>query len=40
MKEKQGKKIVFPDELPRLNTARSKFLPALESFWNSFGATK
>jgi len=40
MKEKRGKKVIFFDELPWLNTPRSKFLPALENFWNSYGAAK
>ena len=40
MKEKRGKKVVFFDELPWLNTPRSGFLPALENFWNSYGASK
>lgn len=40
MKGKQGKKVIFFDELPWLNTPRSKFLPALENFWNSYGAAK
>ena len=29
-----GKKVVFPHELPWLDTARSGFIPALEHFWN------
>jgi AAA+ ATPase superfamily predicted ATPase len=40
MKETTGKKVVFLDELPWLNTPRSKFLPALENFWNSYGSAK
>ena len=40
LKEKRGKKVVFFDELPWLNTPRSRFLPALENFWNSYGAAK
>jgi uncharacterized protein len=40
MKKKQGKKVIFFDELPWLNTPRSKFLPALENFWNSYVAAK
>lgn len=36
---KNGKKqVLFLDELPWLNTPRSKFLSALEHFWNSFGS--
>ncbi len=38
LKEKKGKQVVFIDELPWLNTSRSKFLPALEHFWNSYGS--
>lgn len=35
------KKIVFLDELPWMDSKDSKFLPALEHFWNSFAsATK
>ncbi|MCD4698586.1 MAG: ATP-binding protein [Bacteroidales bacterium] len=37
-KTKFGKKVVFFDELPWLNTPRSKFLSALEHFWNSWGS--
>jgi len=35
-KEKSGKQVIFLDELPWLNTARSKFLPAFEHFWNTY----
>ncbi len=40
LKQKQdtGKRVVFIDELPWLNTPKSKFLAALEHFWNSFGS--
>ena len=38
LNEKKGKQVVFIDELPWLNTPRSKFLPALEHFWNSYGS--
>ena len=37
-KEKAGKKVVFMDELPWLNTVRSNFVPALEHFWNSYAS--
>ncbi len=40
MKRKRGKKVIFFDELPWLNTPRSRFLPALENFWNSYVASK
>lgn len=33
-----GRKIVFIDELPCLDTPRSGFVRALEHFWNSWGA--
>ena len=32
----QGKKIIFIDELPWLDTVRSKFIGALERFWNGW----
>ncbi len=34
----KGKKVIFIDELPWLNTPKSNFLAALEHFWNSFGS--
>lgn len=34
----KGKKVVFFDELPWLNTPRSGFLKHFENFWNSFGS--
>jgi uncharacterized protein len=34
----KGKKVIFFDELPWLNTPRSGFLKHLENFWNSFGS--
>lgn len=34
----KGKKVVFLDELPWLNTPRSGFLKHLEHFWNSYGS--
>ena len=37
---KAGKQIVILDELPWLNTPRSKFLSELEHFWNSWGSRK
>ena len=36
--KKKGKKVIFIDELPWLNTPRSNFLSALEHFWNSYGS--
>lgn len=35
-RKKQKRKVVFIDELPWLDTARSEFIPALEHFWNSW----
>ena len=35
---KPGKKVVFLDELPWMDTHKSRFLPALEWFWNSWVA--
>jgi uncharacterized protein len=35
---KDKKKVVFIDEMPWMDTPRSKFITALESFWNGFGA--
>ena len=37
---KVKKLIVFIDELPWLDTHKSKFLPALDWFWNSWATTK
>jgi type II secretory pathway predicted ATPase ExeA len=36
----KGKKVVFLDELPWLNTPRSGFLKHLEHFWNSYGSKR
>ena len=33
-----GRQLVFIDELPWMDTPRSKFLMAFENFWNSWGA--
>lgn len=35
-----GKKVIFIDELPWLDTARSRFLPAFENFWNGWAARR
>jgi AAA+ ATPase superfamily predicted ATPase len=35
---KDGRKVVFLDELPWLASPRSGFLSALDHFWNSFGS--
>jgi AAA+ ATPase superfamily predicted ATPase len=34
--KQKGKKVIFLDELPWLDTARSGFISALEHFWNSW----
>ncbi len=39
-KEATGKKIIFLDELPWLDTHKSKFLSALEYFWNSWASAR
>ena len=35
-----GRKVLFIDEMPWLDTAKSKFLPALEHFWNSYASRR
>ena len=35
-----GKKVVFIDELPWLDTPRSGFIPALEAFWNGWASAR
>ncbi|MBQ3655972.1 MAG: AAA family ATPase [Bacteroidales bacterium] len=37
-KKKIGKKVVFIDEMPWIDSRRSDFIPALEKFWNSWAA--
>lgn len=37
---KEGKKIVFIDELPWMDTPRSKFIMGLESFWNGWASAR
>ncbi|MEZ4983614.1 MAG: ATP-binding protein [Saprospiraceae bacterium] len=34
------KKVVFLDELPWMDTPRSKFIPALEHFWNAWASAR
>ncbi|MBQ0071610.1 MAG: AAA family ATPase [Spirochaetales bacterium] len=34
------KQVVFFDEMPWMDTAKSGFLPAFEYFWNDYGSTK
>ena len=36
----EGKKIVFIDELPWLDTVRSRFVGALEHFWNDWASAR
>jgi AAA+ ATPase superfamily predicted ATPase len=38
--QKKAKKVVFLDELPWLDTARSEFMQALEYFWNSWASAR
>jgi uncharacterized protein len=38
--EKEGKKVVFLDELPWLDTDNSDFMPSLEHFWNSWASAR
>ena len=38
--ETTGKKVVFLDELPWMDTPKSKFLMGLEHFWNSWGSAR
>lgn len=35
-----GKRVVFIDEMPWLDTPRSDFLPALDWFWNAWGSAQ
>ena len=37
-KPRRGKKVVFLDEMPWMDTQRSGFISALEHFWNSYAA--
>lgn len=36
----EGQKVVFIDELPWMDTAKSGFIAALENFWNSWAALR
>ncbi len=40
MKPSKNKIVIFLDELPWLDTQNSKFIPALEHFWNSWASTR
>jgi AAA+ ATPase superfamily predicted ATPase len=39
-KVSKEKKVIFIDEMPWFDTPRSKFVPALEYFWNNFAAAR
>lgn len=39
-RKEEVKRVVFLDELPWLNTPRSKFLEALQYFWNIYGSQR
>ncbi len=39
-KEKEGRLLVFLDELPWLDTGKGDFIKAFESFWNGYGCAK
>lgn len=39
-KKTSGKKVVFLDEIPWMDTMKSGFLSALEYFWNSWGSAR
>ena len=39
-KDNGGRQVVFIDELPWMDTARSRFIPALEHFWNGWAARR
>ena len=36
----EGRKVVFIDEMPWLDTPKSDFMPALEHFWNSWASAR
>lgn len=40
VKTDSGKRVIFLDELPWLDTAQSGFIPALDYFWNSFASAR
>lgn len=39
-KKGPGKKVIFIDEMPWMDTARSRFIPAFEHFWNDWAAKR
>ncbi len=40
LETKRGRKIIFIDELPWFDTPKSKFIQALEHFWNSWASAR
>lgn len=40
LESKRGRKIIFMDELPWFDTPKSKFIQALEHFWNSWASAR
>lgn len=40
LKSKKGVKLIFIDELPWFDTRKSKFIQALEHFWNSWASAR
>lgn len=36
----EGKKVIFIDEMPWMDTPRSNFVSALEHFWNAWGSSR
>ena len=40
LKSRQTKKVIFIDELPWFDTPNSKFISALEHFWNSWASSR
>ena len=39
-KEGAGKKVIFIDEMPWMDTARARFIPALENFYNDWASKR
>ena len=37
---RRGRKVLFLDELPWMDSPRSRFVPALENFWNGWCAAR
>lgn len=38
--KKKGKKVIFIDEMPWMDTHKSRFIHALEHFWNSWADSR